>query len=439
VVVASPGMRKWLAVGTGAGIEAGPEDLRIAVVRVRPSGKRLLTTFRVERYLERPASEWGAELAAGLRSAKAANYPVTVLLPRQEVIVRLISMPGVADSDLASALSYQMEGLHPYPEGEAAFCWARLPGTEHVLAGITRQEVIDRYSNLFAEAGVRVASLTFSAVVLYGAFRVHNVPPAGFLSLIAHNGTVEAYGESPSRPVFAGLFERPAEEIAPLVRNELRLDDEAPALPVDGLLGLGVDAEMSLAASAAIANACPRLSLDANLLPVERRAQISRFRYVPTAALAALLLVTLAVVSAQPGYQEQRLLKQMEAEIAKVEKQASQVAAIEKAIQEKEERLGLLGRFQARSRADADSLLEVTNLVAPPGWVQFFQLTREQVQLTGETEQAAPLLKLLDGSERFRDSQFSQPMSKTASGSESFIIQAGREGLGTGREAEGGK
>jgi len=434
MVVASAGLRKWLAIGTGVGIEIGADHLSVAVVRVRPAGKQLLGFRRIEGYRERPASEWGAEYASFLRGLRAHNLPATVLLPRQDVIVRLIALAGVEDRDLASAISYQIDSLHPYTEEEAAYTWARLPGWPEVLIGITRNEVVNGYSNLFAEAGIKIASLTFSAPALYSAIRLHNTPPQGFLTLMGQNGTWEAYGESEARRLFTGVFERPAEVVVPMVLSELRLESDVTPIPVDGLLGLGVDQDTAGAALAAVGSACPRLTLQANLLPAERRAQLSRFRYAPTAALAAMLLVALAVLSAQPAYQNARYLKQLEAEIARLEKQAAKVQQIDKEVEHMRHKQALLERFASRSKADADALLELTHLLKPPAWLQSVQINRDDVQFSGEAEQAAPMVKIIDDSPLFRESAFAQPMGRTAGGMESFIIRAGREGAGTGKE-----
>jgi Tfp pilus assembly protein PilN len=434
VVVAPAGLRKWLAFGTGVGIEIGAGHLSVSVVRVRPAGKNLLGFRKIEGYRERPASDWGAEYAAFLRGLRAHNLPATVLLPRKDVIVRLISLAGVDDRDLASAISYQIDSLHPYTEEEAAYTSARLPGTPDVLVGITRREVVDEYSNLFAEAGIKVASFTFSAPALYSAIRIHNFPPRGFLTLMGHNGTWEAYGESPARRLFTGVFEQPAGVVVPVVLSELRLEPDGTPIPVDGLLGLGVDSDTVGAALAAVGSACPRLTLQANLLPAGRRAQLSRFRYAPTAALAAMLLAALALFSAQPSYQNARYLRQLEAEIAQLEKQAAKVREIDSRIEHLRQKQALLERFASRSKADADALLELTHLMKPPAWLQSVQINREEVQFSGEAEQAAPMLKIIDDSPLFHQSAFAQPMGRTPGGMESFIIRAAREGPGAGKE-----
>jgi len=432
VAITSPALRHWTSFGTGAGVEIGARDLLVSLVRVRPSGKRLIAEKRIENFRERPAAEWGAEIASVLRGAGAPNYPVTVLLPRQDVIVRVVMLPGVEDKDIAPAISYQVDALHPFPEQEATYCWARLPASGSVLVGIARREVIAEYASLFAEAGLRVASFTFSAAALYGALRILNHPPAGFLTLLGEEGALEVYGESAAKPVFSGVFARPAEAVTPLVRNELRLAEDEMAQPVDGLMGLGVGMGTALSAAAALTGACPWLTLQANLLPVEQRWQVSRFRYVPTAALAVLLAVAMALLSAQPSMEDAGYLKRLQEAARPLEKEAGKVAELDKRVEHAERRMAILHRFRQRSRADADVLLEVTALLTPPAWLQSLQLNRTEVTLSGEAEQAAPLLKLLDESKLFHNSRFGQQMGR-GGGGESFVIKMGREGEGTGQ------
>ena len=86
--------KKWLAIGTGIGIEIGRENLTVTVVRVRPSGVRVLGELTIPRFHEQPASEWGATYAAFLKKLGVAHLSAGVLLPRDEVIVRQVMLPG---------------------------------------------------------------------------------------------------------------------------------------------------------------------------------------------------------------------------------------------------------------------------------------------------------------------------------------------------------
>src|SRR5271169_353668 len=145
--------KKWFAFGSGIGIEvAGPhgaESLRVTSVRVRPIGVRVTGALNVENFRHQAAGVWGTDYAAFVRKLDLRSVAATVVLPRQDVIVRQLSLPGVSDRDLTSAIQFQMDGLHPYAEDDVVSSWARLSGTPNVLVAIARRAAIDRYATLF--------------------------------------------------------------------------------------------------------------------------------------------------------------------------------------------------------------------------------------------------------------------------------------------------
>lgn len=436
------GGRKWLAVGTGVALEADGADLRALVAKVRPGGVSVLGAHRIAGYAERPAAEWGADLLAFLKSLGMARGPVWLVLPRRDVIVRQLSLPGVERKDLEAAVAFQIDSLHPYPDDTVAFAWARLPGSPVVLVGIARHETVDHWSNLLAEAGIPIAGFTFSAAALYSAARILVRPPDAFLAWGMDGDAVEAYGESGTRPVFSGVFDQEAAGRGlRLARSELRLDDTAPELKLSDLLPVplktpadfSLDTSARLLAAATMA-ACPRLSLPANLLPVERRSQTSRLLFVPTAILGLLLAAAAVTLSLQPSHEDKQYLLRLNTEIRDLQRQAAEASTLDTAAAKAQERIALLDRHRQRSQADADALRELTKLLVPPAWLNVLLIARTEVQMTGEAEQAAPLLKILDESPVFRDSSFAQAMTKIG-GAESFIIRSAREGQGTGLEA----
>jgi hypothetical protein len=80
--------KKWVAVGTGVGIEIGREDLMVTAVRVRPSGVKVLGEITIHHFREQLANEWGADYASFLKKLGLTHLAATVLLPRDEVMVR---------------------------------------------------------------------------------------------------------------------------------------------------------------------------------------------------------------------------------------------------------------------------------------------------------------------------------------------------------------
>ena len=87
-----------------------------------------------------------------------------------------------------------------------------------------------------------------------------------------------------------------------------------------------------------------------------------------------------------------------------------------------------IDNFRQQTRQDLDALNELTHLLAPPAWLSSLQLTRSSVSVTGETDQAAALIKLLDGSRQFQGSAFSLPLQKSG-GAELFTIRSNRKAV----------
>src|ERR1700678_3757517 len=136
---------KWLDVGTGIGIEIGSEDLTVTVVRLRPSGPRVLGELTIPRFREQPAADWGAAYSGFLQKLGVGHLAATILLPRDEVTVRQVSLPGVTDKDLASAVRFEIDSLNPHSEEEVAFDWARIGKSSSALIAIARRSVVERY------------------------------------------------------------------------------------------------------------------------------------------------------------------------------------------------------------------------------------------------------------------------------------------------------
>jgi hypothetical protein len=420
------------------GAEIDGSDLDITVVKVRPGGTEVLGAWRIEKFDQRPAAEWGAEYEKFLQTLGVAHLAATVLLPRNDVIVRHLPMPGVSDRDLEQAVTFQIDGLHPYSDEDAVQSWARLDGSGNVLVGITRRQVLDRYTALFAEAGVKIASFTFSAAILYASLRLISSPPAGgFLAMTETPDSVEAYGESGARPVFSASFDPRDPYMSKRSRDfslsELRLPAETEALPLEELVPKPRRAPEEfnlhrriLPYATGMVSACPRLGLQVNLLPAAMRSTSSRMVFVPSIVLGSLLLIGAGTLAGYTHYGDKQYLEKLQAEIARLEPEARKPLAMDQAINQARARTIILDQFRKRTKADLDVLQELTKILEPPAWVNGLEVTRDTVRMSGEAQQAAGLLRLIDQSPLFEASEFSAPMSRSATG-EVFAIRARRE------------
>jgi Tfp pilus assembly protein PilN len=408
----SKDVRKLLAFGSGVGIEIAGADLEVVAARVRPSRIAVLGRLTIPSYAERPAAEWGAEYTRFLKSLGMGHLSATVLLPRREVIVRQVTLPGVAPKDIENAIRFQLDSLHPYGDDEVSSGWSALPYGA-VLVGIVRRATVDRYHQLFNEAGIAVCSFTFSAAAVHAAIRLNGAASgAGFIALSrSPGGAVEIYGESQSRPVFSAEFELALERATVLALSELRLPPDTEPLRLEAVLPKPdvnpVANDLSrnaLPYATALAGACPRFAPSANVLPAEHRRFSSRAAFIPTLALAGLVLLAAAAVAIYSSYADRRYLRKLEAEIALYEPQAQRVSMVDRQMSDMQARTRVLDQFQQQTRRDLDALNELTRLVEPPAWTSSTNLTRDMARITGEAPQASPLLKILDSSPLFEGS-----------------------------------
>ncbi len=420
-------LKKYLAFGSGVGIEItgarGSETLRVTAVRVRPNGARVLGGFSIENAAQQPAAEWGQAYSGFLKKLALKHVVADVLLPREDVILRQLSFPGVSDKDMPSAIGFQMDGLHPYAEGDVVSSWARLPGTSTVLVAIARRAALERYTAWFAEAGIRIASFTCAPAAIYSARRLFApAPVSDVLAIEEGNGRVELYGESASHPLFSAAFNATPERAIALACAELRLDPLIETRSFHALLG----SEHPLSFAAALSAACPHLFLPLNLLPEEMRASSSRALWIPTAVAGGLVLVAAAGLAAYPAIEDRRYLRTLNAEIANIKPRAALAAKLDKDIDTAQRRTLLLDQIRKRSKMDIDVLGEMTKILPPPIWLNTLEITRTQVTVAGETDQAAPLLKQIDASPFFEASEFSMQPMRTPSG-EAFRVRSNRE------------
>ncbi len=435
VVAASapvPIMQKWMSWGTGVGVEVSRTDLHFTLVRVRPGGIQILDSMTIERYRQRPAGEWGGDYQEFLRKNKVHHVSATVVLPPWDCVSRVAHFPGVADKDLPAAIQYQLDGLHPYPEEEASHAWARLKGDRRatVSIGVSRLPVIEDYATLFDEAGIPVAAFLTPGAAIYSALRVLQVPPAReLLGAVELEGEMLLYGESELHPLYCVPFPAGSDRAIAAASAQLRLGSDALVGRLASMLPRAQrdDVALPLAFAGALAGALSGKALGVNLLPVNRRTVSSPWRWVPTIILLVLLAILGLGFSVYQEYENRRILTRLDAEIAKVQPRVAAVANLNKQIDVDTRRLGYMVDLAAYPQQDLDVIRELTRILPPNAFVARLDITRTDIAIAGEVDQALDLLRLIDASPLFRDSEFTQAPNRSPNGKEVFQLRARRE------------
>ncbi len=404
-------LRKLLSFGAGVGIEIGATDLEIAAARVRPSSIHVLGRMTITDFASKPAAEWGMDYARFLKSLGLKHVSATVLLPRRDIIARHVALPGVAAGDVENAIRFDLDSLHPYGSEEVCWGWSPL-GKNGALVGMARRSVIEGYVEMFAAAGIAVASFTFQAAAIHAAIRLNgHVEGQGFIALSrSASGKVEVYGESAARPVFSAEFDLAPQRAALLALAELRLPPETASTQLEEILPRPVvnPVENDLSRNAmpyatALAGACPMLTPAANVLPREHRRLNSRAMLIPSIVLAVAALLVAGGFWGYSVYEDSKYLAALKSEIAKIQPKAERAASLDREFYHVEARVRLLDKYRGQTHADLDALNEVTRLLAPPIWTNNLDLNRDSVSLMGEAPQAAGLVKILDSSPLFEN------------------------------------
>ncbi|MDP9170669.1 MAG: PilN domain-containing protein, partial [Acidobacteriota bacterium] len=261
------------------------------------------------------------------------------------------------------------------------------------------------------------------------ALRIWSSPPFSLLiHLPGERGRVEVYGESPARPLYSAEFALPAERALAVARAELRLDPEykAHALPEALPQSLRAHADFSpLAYAAAMASSAPLVTRFANLLPPERRASNARKQFFLPVILAVLLAIAaLAALVILPALERRDYLNGLNAEVRRLEPAAQRAQALDRRIKADRVRIAALDDFRRRPQADLDVLNELTRILPPQVWTNTIEIYPDNVVLSGEADQASPLVKLLDSSPLFQNSDFALSVSRNAANqTEQFRIK----------------
>lgn len=400
------GLRRMRIFGTGFGIAISGANLEAVIVRSRPSASAVVASTVITGFSSRPAAEWGSELLRFLAGAGESQLAATVVLPREEVIVRTVRLTGVAEKDIASAIELQLDTIHPWEDEPVEWAWWRVTPAD-VVVGVVRQSVLSHYETLFSEAGVPLAAATFSSAVIYAALRLRQGTPASFFCYLSPTpGRVEIYGESEARPCYSAGFTLAPERALAVARAELRIAPDRPALELSQALPESAGAS-PLAAAAALAASAPMLLRFANLLPAERRASHDRARYLLPVILGVLLAIALlGVFVAFPLINDHRYTADLTAEFNRLQRPALRVQSIDKQLTAHRARIAALDEFRKRPQADLDLMNELVRILPAQVWTSSVEISPDSVMLTGEADQAAPLLKLLDSSPLFEKSEF---------------------------------
>lgn len=448
-------------LGTSIGIAVRGEHLEVVCLRGRFRKVTVAGFVRIENFRTRPATDVAREYEQFRKAHHASTTSAVVALPRSAGLVRTLELPAAAASNLAQAVSYQIDSLHPFEEGEVYYDYAALgaqDGRVRVAVALVEKKSADDLYNALAAAGVDVAGFTLSTAGIHRAlWRSGAMRPLVLID--QRDGGIEMLGLAPD----GSFCSKDLPPAAPLAREaalcvaELRLRPEDT--PVVVWTGTGVAAELDAfvparleeglvaplpeiradafrlrehfaaytAALAALERRLPgvesRPALRWNLLPPEKRIYRSHWAHAAAYALAALIVMLAVAWAVTDAVQDRLYARWLDAEIRKLRPRVEYVEKLDARQKTTIEKLALLeGRRQDIARK-LEAWQELTRLMPNSTWLQSLQFSDSQLTAAGVADSAAGLLQSLNQSPLFEQAEFTGAINKNNEGKEVFQIR----------------
>jgi Tfp pilus assembly protein PilN len=437
---------------TVVGIEVASDDLRVAVLRAFAGKRRLVRLDTVAGFARLSEEDKATALAMHLKTHRLSNFNVHLSLSGTSGVTRDLEFPasvGTGDA-LRSAVALQVENLSPWTLDEIYWdcVWeppAKGARTIIVHVGIVPRAVLDPWIGLFRSArlaltGASLSSLSWAhgVTVLWGKKQ-----PA--LVLAAESNYVEGAVIHQDR-IYA--IHLPGTDTTPLVQaaasqlmrssrvdsvDQLRLVShgaacataglESEALPMEGC---GSSASAFGAVSAALLGHA-RSGFQLNLVPTPLRHQRNLLQVVPTYALAVLLVLLGLVAWIREPFQQSIYAQQLDEESRRLAADVRSVADQEARLNRVSDRLKALDGLMRGRDSNLEALRELSHTLPQGTWLTSYAYQDNAVTITGFSESAAAIQKLLEDSAIFRDVQFASSILRDPSGKDRFTLRASIE------------
>ena len=466
---------------SGIGIEFQNGSFHAVYCKRFWKGFREVDRLQIPDYGARGAAECGTIYREFLRQHGLRTPWTVVALPRTQVLLRMVQFPMAMQKDLARAVEYQLDTLHPFEAGSVAWdhaIWRRAEpsrlirtvanggaaeaGELQTLVTIARKEYIEGLAAWFGEAGIPVSQFCPTTTLLLGYLSAAitaciNAGEPYFLAHATPDG-IELIGRAGSKEFVSRFVPLAPETVSDgseavhllgreleLARSEMRLapadrpevhwcgtrDLPASAAERDSLpfriLPASADTSVGeriagLAAGYAAVHRDGALSL--NLLPEARRSFESPLATVPTYALAALVVLLAIAMGLRGPIQDWTYSRYLEQERQALQPEIQELEKLQQSNQETMAHLATLHGIRQSGALPLDLLDELTRTLPADAWLQQLQYEGSAASLSGTAPSASAVLQAVSASSYLEAAQFTAALTRTAEGKEVFRIGA---------------
>ncbi len=438
-----------MIVGTTVGIELRGNDLRVAIVRRVFKSLRIINSASITGFLAMSIDERRQALLALAERLSLKARRVFLTLPRDTGTIRQIQLPGEVAGNLKAAVALQVETLSPWPEEEIYWDFAADPspasGILNVTVAIVPRALVESWAEFFDSANLKLSGISLATTAWAHAALISQANRSLPVIIIGcETETVEGLLVHQGRLISASGHGSDVFAIARSVKDRLcklaRIDSAAnPAvichggaaaghvqLPEDWNIVPVASKEFFGAVSSAIQGG-KAAQFRINLIPSNKRFRHNQLRVaLAWASLAAVVLMGIALL-ARPFYQNLVYASEIEREIQRL------TPAV-KELTKEEADLAALTRERAELRAllgdrdvNLEVLAEIARLLPVTTTVTSYTYQNRTMTISGLSESATEIQKLLEDSPFLKDVQFPAAIVRATAGKDRFTIRASVE------------
>ena len=416
-------------------------------------------TLLDELHLPDPSNEDAPpKVAAFLDRYRLREARVVACLPREAVLVRFLSLPAEAETQLAKVVDYQLSSLHPYKDDQVYWdcaVVARDPKTKqiNVVVVLAEKSRVSRYKQTLQDLGLRLSGLTLGATAL--AALVKPLLPAVALIVCGRGAAVELLSFNQGN-----LCATQEIALEPSASAQERFEREwhraLSAFPVSDAAAVPwfVHGSVPPAFSALLEGASPlpapklnsskRFALEnfewsslaaayvglmrggssfVNLLPPAERWQPHPGMRLPIYALGATAALLAFALASHAWIERVMYSRALERALGRLEVHAQKLRGQNQEISSLETRAAVLEDIRAGTWQKLHILEQLTKLLPDGTWLQELHVTEDTVEINGYSNHAAELVPPLENSPYFTQVEFTAPITRDNQNREVFRIR----------------
>ena len=455
------------ALDSAVGIEVQGDDLAFASVSKGLQDYTLKKYGVLENFREQPRSDLQHWMRQYAESNGLNRENIILGLPREQVVIRRVELPLEVEENLDQVVRLQVEKFEPLEEKQSCYDYLVVERNEkekRIVLQITmvHRPLLEEYLDLLRDMDMYPAAVRVSSVGLQQVFAAHEdaFPKDNPCLVVAVDSRgAEFLLVAGKDQYFSEKVLIDQELTLPQLLGELdrffsRLEGSIEALAKIYLTGQGgeqflegfqerfQDCELlsarlnvkstngaagsdATALGLAISGTTRALPSRSNLIPAEQRVIADRPSLIPTLVLAALLLILGISAYTHDYFQQQRLLGQIRDEVRVLQPQVDAAMAVRDQITERRGQLEELQSMMNGRQRILSILQDLTERIPETSFLQNLNVRGERVSLTGFSDSASTLLKVLIGTESLGtvESRYIVP-DRTQANREKFSFEA---------------